>query len=206
MCKRKDEAAQRLRGQAAEGKMGKVEQVISVFSVQRSRVSTDQHTVRVLPCFFNSWRLWQPFPSLLNIWKVPFFFSLHSLFTQLTLHCHGNDVTVSHLHISLLLNIAKEHGSVQERKRERQRRRNGSVSLETDWGSPQPPLVLNWLESACYPQCLEPTGSLFLGCLCTLCFCVSYACTHKLTHRLWSKFRFIYCHCTKQFILRFVLW
>lgn len=163
--------------------------------------------------FSNSWRSWQPFPSLLNLWKFPFFFSLHSLYTRLTLHCHGNDVTVSHLHISLLLNTAKkEHGSMwerdtdrdteRERDGERQRRRKGSVSLETDWGSPQPPLVLNWLKSACYPQCLEPTESLFLGCLCPLCLFVS---THSsgqnsslhfmpLNHACYSQVCFMLIH------------
>lgn len=47
MCKTEDEAEQRVRGQAAEGKIGKVKRVMSVFSVQRSRVSADQYTVRV---------------------------------------------------------------------------------------------------------------------------------------------------------------
>lgn len=73
----------------------------------------------------------------------------------------------------------------RERGRGRQRRREGSVSLETGWGSPQPPLVLNWLESACYPQCLEPTELLFLGCLYPRRFTLSYTHTH-------TEFNFVF--------------
>lgn len=37
------------------------------------------------------------------------------LYSWLTLYCHGNSVTVSHLHISLLLNLAeKERGTERE--------------------------------------------------------------------------------------------
>lgn len=44
------------------------------------------------------------FPSLLNLWK----FLLFSPIARVALHCHGNDITVSHLQISLLLNTAKK--------------------------------------------------------------------------------------------------
>ena len=66
------------------------------------------------------------------IWKSLLCFSFPSTFTQLTLHCHGNDVTVSHLHISLLLNTAKkEHGRVCKRERGRGRERGREDEAES---------------------------------------------------------------------------
>lgn len=52
-----------------------------------------------------------------NLWKIPFLSSRRSPYTRLALHCHGNDVTVSHLHIAPHLpppehTSKKEHGSV----------------------------------------------------------------------------------------------
>ncbi len=42
--------------------------------------------IEILLLFFsNCWRSWQSFPSRLNLWKFPFFLSLHSLYTPSSL-------------------------------------------------------------------------------------------------------------------------
>ena len=98
--------------------------------------------------------------SVQHSWNVPIFFFRHvgdcdshfylcwtygnssslspfrSLHTGLALHCHGNDVTVSHLQISLLLNTTKmEHGSVREKDREKYtEERGGERETEEEKG------------------------------------------------------------------------
>lgn len=165
-------------------------------------------TLNLILFFSNCWRSWQSFPSLLNLWKFPFFSSLHSLYTPSSLPwqwCYSE--SPPHL-------PPPQHRQEGTRERGRERQRDIYREREGDRDRGGERALFPWKQTGGLPNPhWFSTGWNQLGAnrvsvsrlsLSSL-FCSSYACAHKHTQVLVKIQVCISCHWIKLFILRFVL-